>query len=311
MVAAAIQMVAELGDINTNLEKADRLVEQAFTSGAQLVILPEFFTSGVAFHPSLLNAALPLKGKALEFLTSKAKQHNGMVGGAFISIKGDGERYNTFVLAHPDGTYVTHDKDIPTMWENCYYIGGSDDGIIQTTLGPMGIALCWELVRTQTARRLVSKVDLLLAGSCWWTLPDKNLPVPFKRTLLKSNAEIMKATPSKMARMLGVPVIHAAHAGKFEGKTPWVPGIPCRSYYLGETQIVDGSGEIIARMSREEGEGIITAPITIGRVPPVESIPEKFWIPKLHPMFLLFWHYQRLHGKRYYLRITKEYQRDV
>ncbi len=307
IVAAAIQMVAKLGDVRVNLERADRLVDQAFARGAQLVILPEFFTSGVAFHPSLLNAALPFRGKALDFLTAKAKQHNGMVGGSFISIKGDGESYNTFVLAHPDGTYVTHDKDIPTMWENCYYIGGSDDGIMQTPLGPLGAALCWELVRTQTARRLVSKVDLLLAGSCWWTLPDRTLPVPFKRTLLKANAEIMRVTPSKMGRMLGVPVIHAAHAGRFEGATPWVPGLPFRSYYLGVTQIVDGSGNIIAHLSQEDGEGVITAAIRVGRTLPVEPIPEGFWIPKLHPMFLFFWHYQRLHGKRYYQRITRRY----
>jgi len=47
-----------------------------------------------------------------------------IVGGSFIASR-SGEHYNTFVLAMPDGSTAFHDKDQPTMWENCYYLGGS------------------------------------------------------------------------------------------------------------------------------------------------------------------------------------------
>ena len=73
--AAAVQMKAVLGNVPANLEKADRLVEEAARKGAHIIILPEFFTSAAAFHPSMLDAALPLNGKATEFLVSKAKKH--------------------------------------------------------------------------------------------------------------------------------------------------------------------------------------------------------------------------------------------
>ena len=92
--AAAVQMTAELGDIPKNLEKADRLVEEAASRGAEIIILPEFFTSAAAFHESLLQAALPIRGQATEFLLDKAKRHQAYVGGSFISSRG-GERYNT------------------------------------------------------------------------------------------------------------------------------------------------------------------------------------------------------------------------
>ena len=133
--AAAVQLEARLGDVNYNLAKTNNLIDDAFRRGADLVIVPEFFTTGIAFHPSLLNAALPLEGRALQLLCDKARRYNRPVGGSFIAIKQDRERYNTFVLAFPDGSYYSHDKDLPTMWENCYYRGGSDPGILETS-GP-------------------------------------------------------------------------------------------------------------------------------------------------------------------------------
>ena len=41
---AAIQMVSTLGDVTANLQKADALVEAACEKGAEVVVLPEFFT---------------------------------------------------------------------------------------------------------------------------------------------------------------------------------------------------------------------------------------------------------------------------
>ena len=306
IIAAAIQMEAKLGNVPANLAKAERLIEEALVKGARLVIVPEFFTSAVAFHPSLLQAALPFQGKALDLLVSQAKKHQGLVGGSFIAVKKDGERCNTWVLAFPDGSFATHDKDLPTMWENCYYRGGSDPGVLRTPLGPVGAAMCWELIRTQTARRLRGQVDLLVAGSCWWTLPEGKLPLPFKQSAARRNLEIMRDTPARMARLLGVPVVHAAHAGRFEGKMPGLPGLKYRSHYLGETQIVDAGGGMLARLAREQGEGIIFAKIRLGRPAPSEEIPARFWIPKLHPMLKLYWQALNFHGRRYYRGVTKK-----
>ncbi len=305
LTAAAVQMQAELGDVAANLEKASRLTDEAFRRGADLVILPEFFPTGVGFHSSLLQAALPFKGKALELLMGKAARFGAPVGGSFIAVKEDGERYNTFVLAFPDGNFYTHDKDIPTMWENCYYIGGTDDGMLKTPLGPVGVALCWEMIRTQTVRRLKGKVELLVGGSCWWTLPGRGIPLPFKQSLAEQNLAVMRDTPARMARLLGVPVVHGAHAGNFECRLPWLPGLTYRSHFLGETQIVDGSGNILAHMGCEQGDGVVTAKILTGQVEAREEVQEGFWIPKLHPLFKFFWSYQNLHGRRYYRKVTR------
>jgi predicted amidohydrolase len=191
-----------------------------------------------------------------------------------------------------------HDKDIPTMWENCYYRGGNDDGILDSPIGKIGVALCWEFVRTQTARRLRGKVDMVVGGTCWWDLPKKGLTLP--KSLSERNRKLLHDTPGRFAEMVGAPVVHASHAGSFSGRSPWLPGVPYESVYLGETQIVDGSGKILQRLTREDGDGVITAKITPGAVDPSEEIPDRFWIPELPWAIRFVWKYQNVHGRRYY-----------
>jgi len=303
MKVAAVQMEATLADVEENIRRAEVLADDAFSQGCEVVILPEFFTSAVAFHPDMSRAARPLEGPVTEMMLQAAQRHGGYLGGSFIATR-KGETYNTFVLAFPDGKYATHDKDQPTMWENCYYIGGSDDGILDTPIGPVGAALCLELVRTRTVARLRGRVDLLVGGSCWWSVPGRAIPIPGKRSAGRRNQAIMRATPARIARLLGVPVIHAAHAGDFSARMPLMPRLPYRSFFLGETQVVDATGKVLARRSREEGEGLAIADVEIGRVAPSEDPPEGFWIPDLPLLIRAVWGYQNWHGRNYY-RLTQ------
>jgi predicted amidohydrolase len=295
-------MKAQMGDVSGNLARAEALVTEAFDCGAEWVILPEFFTSAMAFHSKMLEAARPFDGEPLHLLLSLSKQHNGVVGGSFIASRGDNV-YNTFALAFPDGSVCFHDKDQPTMWENCYYIGGSDDGVLDTPAGPVGAALCWEMIRSRTARRLLGKANLVVGGSCWWDLPD-DAP-PLRAALRARNLALLTETPARLARMLGVPVIHASHCGDFEGRALLDFALHdervYRSRYLGEAQIVDGRGTVLARRAREEGEGVIVAEITPG---PVEGdrdpIPDTFWIPQLWEPLLRAWEKENALGQYYY-----------
>ena len=85
--AAAVQMKAVLGNVAANLEKADRLVEEAARKGAQIIILPEFFTSAAAFHPSMLDAVLPLNGKAYRIPCIQGKKAPALCGRFIHRIK--------------------------------------------------------------------------------------------------------------------------------------------------------------------------------------------------------------------------------
>ena len=295
---AAIQMRGKVGAVADNLSHAESLVREAFRRGAEWVILPEFFTSPAAFTPSMLSAWLPLEGPALELLRKLAREHNGVVGGSFLAKSGQ-DCFNSFLLVFPNGRYYRHDKDLPTMWENSYYIGGSDDGVLATPAGPVGAALCWELIRSQTVRRLVGKVNFVVGGSCWW---DLRHPVPPQeadyQALMRT---LLRQAPGDLARRLGVPVVHAAQAGEFEGLTPGNETVPYVSRFLGEAQITDGHGNVLARLAYEDGEGIVTADIAPGRIEgDLAPTPEGFWAVDLPPKTLQVWDHLNSLGRDYY-----------
>jgi predicted amidohydrolase len=200
---------------------------------------------------------------AAELLRKLARAHIGVVGGSFLAKSGT-DCFNSFLLVFPDGQYHRHDKDLPTMWENSYYLGGSDDGVLATPAGPVGAALCWELIRSQTARRLVGKVNVVVGGSCWWDMRNPVSPQYADDQARLRN--FLRQAPGDLARRLGVPVVHAAQAGEFEGLTPGNETVLYVSRFLGETQITDGHGHVLARLAYEDGEGVVTADIAPGRV---------------------------------------------
>ena len=307
---AAIQMRAKVGAVASNLAHAESLVREAFRRGAEWVILPEFFTSAGAFAPSMLSAWLPLEGPALELLRKLAREHNGVVGGSFLAKSGQ-DCFNSFLLVFPNGRYYRHDKDLPTMWENSYYIGGSDDGVLATPAGPVGAALCWELIRSQTVRRLDGKVNFVVGGSCWW---DLRHPVPPQeadyQALMRT---LLRQAPGDLARRLGVPVVHAAQAGEFEGLTPGNETVPYISRFLGEAQITDGHGNVLARLAYEDGEGVVIAAITPGRVEgDLAPIPEGFWTVELPATTLQAWDHLNSLGRDYYAtKVRPLLERDL
>ncbi len=296
-------MTPRLADVEANLVQAERLVGEAIRRGAEWILLPEMFSSAAAFHEDMVRAIRPLDGAPARLLKRMAREGNAVVGGSFLASEGDRVR-NSFLLAFPDGTTHRHDKDFPTYWEACFYEGGVDDGVLETPIGPVGVALCWEMVRSGTAKRLSGRVGMLLAGSTWWTLPDE---APADHPLRAVNLGMLQESPRRLARMLGVPVVHASHAGPFEGfDSPELPDVPYRSVYLGETLITDAAGHALARMGLADGAGVITADIDLAAEPaPSETIPDRFWLPEqMPPEWTEAWERWFPRGEDYYRTVT-------
>jgi predicted amidohydrolase len=302
MRVAAIQMEAGLGEVDLNLERAEGLVDMAVAEGAEWVVLPEFFTTAMAFDERMLGTARPLDDEPSRLLCDLAARQGITVGGSFLAIHADGIVRNTFVLAGPDGVLGTHDKDLPTMWENCYYEPGDDDGLIETPDGSVGAALCWELIRSQTARRLRGRARLVVGGSCWWDVPD-NLPGRWLwRLVHDQNMRICDRAVPLLARLVGAPVVHANWCGRTDGR--WALGTPYVTRYVQHACIVDAAGRELARRGPEEGPGVITAEVELGAPAPSGSIPGSFWLHPENrlPHWRLMWWHQNAHGRRYRAR---------
>jgi predicted amidohydrolase len=297
---AAIQLEVRLGDVEANLAACERLAGEAAAAGAEWIVLPEFFTTGVGFVPELAGAALAFDGAATELLLGLARRHGAVVGGSFLCRDPDGDARNAFFLATPEGLAGRHDKDLPTMWENCFYVGGTDDGLLSADGHDVGVALCWELMRTQTARRLRGKVDAVVGGSCWWSLPPWP-PRTLTRRMEESNARIAARVAPALARLVGAPMAHAAMCGPIECAMPGAP-FRYRGHFQGGALVCDADGRVLARRDAAEGSGVAIADVELRRSAPREPLPSRFWLHRRGPMPAFVWNYQRAHGRRWYAR---------
>jgi predicted amidohydrolase len=294
-----MQLDARVADVDANLEACERLGDQAGREGAQAIALPEFFTTGIAFDERLTGAALAPDGDATELLVSLARRYGALVGGSFLCRDEDGEVRNAYLLATPDGEIAgRHDKDLPTMWENAFYVGGRDDGIIRSGGLSVGAAVCWELMRTQTVWRLAGRVDLAMTGSAWWSMSEN---WPMHEALERANHERAVASVEEFALYLGAPVVHSAHCGRLECPTPWLP-LRHVGRFQGAARVVDADGRVLAARDRDQGEGVIVAEVEPRRVEPLRPPPERFWLHERGALAAFAWTYQRLHGRRWYRR---------
>lgn len=295
--AAAIQMETHVGDVNYNLELTERMVREAAKQGAHLIALPEFFTSAVTPDDRPYSAVLGASNKAVDLLQRLSSELNIWVGGSLLQEE-RGEIYNRYVFAEPNLSLHTHDKDLPTMWENAFYVGGHDDGVFQSDLGMVGAAGCWELIREQTIRRMQGRVQLVMTGTHWWTVPDNwpglGVQSIFLGGLARKNALLSLNAPSEFAKRLGVPVLQASHCGHFSGRFNLIAGLPVSlpysTHFVGATQIVDAQGKILVSRHTDQGPGIVYAEIEIPRAPiPHDYMGKGYWVPKLPWLMRSYW----------------------
>lgn len=314
---AAIQIHPKLADVSANLERAEQLIREALTARAKWIVLPEFFTSGLAFDPvNLPKAPTPIDGAPMQMLKRLAKEGDAAIGGAFLARSGR-DVFNTFVLALPTGEIFSHDKDFPTTsMESSLYAGGEDDEFVKeiekkgvttereivpsrpdnTKSGvfrlpsrlSVGVAMCWEQVRYRTARRMRGQVDLVLTASGW--------PAGGR------DPKIVE-TPRRLARLVGAPVVHASIVGPVPSAGA-PDGTGSRTLqFSGESQIVDSSGTSVAIRHFADGEGVLIGDVEPGRVSPTEAIPDgTFWTPEGPGDASTFWQTSGAEGRGIYLK---------
>ena len=301
MRAAAIQLEPAIADVAANLARSERLANDAAAAGAEWIALPEFFTTGIAFDERLADAAIAPDGAATQMLRDVARRRGVTIGGSFLCRDPDGEVRNAYLLVGRDGSILgRHDKDLPTMWENAFYVGGGDDGVMDAGELCVGTAVCWELMRTQTVLRMRGRVDIVMAGSGWWSIPQW----PLTGRLERANARTATSIAQKLAPLVGAPVVHGANIGAIECPLPWM-AVDYRGHLEGGAIIADAGGNVLARRDRTEGEGFAIADVTPGRVDPSANPPGRFWLHRRGLLPAITWNVQRAHGRRWYRRHTR------
>lgn len=148
-----VQMVVTK-DRQVNLDHASALIRQAAKQGAEIVCLPEMFTTPYA-NDFFLRFAEPLAGITYDVLSQEARR-NGivLVGGSFPEREGDA-LFNTSLVFGPDGGLLAkhrklHLFDISlsgrfAFRESDTFSPGSAITVFDTPFGRMGVAICFDI----------------------------------------------------------------------------------------------------------------------------------------------------------------------
>jgi predicted amidohydrolase len=236
--AAAIQMDALVGDVDANLEQAEKLVEQAAEQGTQLVVLPELFSTGYEYTDRVFGWSEPLNGRTAIWIAKTARRLKIHLVGCFparFSVRrASGKRSSTYItamLAAPDGLHWIYRKVHVAMWENCYFDRGAKPVIADTDLGRIGLLFCWDQMFTDLARAYQGRVDLLCIPSSppsWvGTIEDSEGRVLAQLGKFKMTGKVVDGVgwfdraQMTHVRCAGVPLVYASRCGTFHSPIPY------------------------------------------------------------------------------------------
>lgn len=169
---AAIQMEILPLQVEQNLEKAKALLEGAMNNQKlDLVVFPEDCITGPI--PANLDYALHETDYAVKFFADLANKYSVfIVCGSFIT-KEDDNFFNKSLLIDRDGNIILEYKK-NNLWipERSYLSKGTELPVVKTSIGTIGITICWDLAFPETFQQLaLSGADIICCPS-YWTRED-------------------------------------------------------------------------------------------------------------------------------------------
>ncbi|QDL56538.1 N-carbamoylputrescine amidase [Rhodoferax aquaticus] len=163
LTVAAVQMASGSWNLQDNMARAERLIREAASGGAQLVLCPELFMSPyfcIDQNGQHLALAEPFEGHTgIAHFARLAAELKVVIPIGFFERAGN-VAYNSVAVADADGRVLgryrkTHIPDGTGYTEKFYFAPG-DTGfkVWDTQVGRIGIGICWDQWFPETARSL-------------------------------------------------------------------------------------------------------------------------------------------------------------
>ena len=186
-VAACIQM-ASGPNIGANLLEAERLIEEAVSQQARLVVLPENFAlMGKTEHDKVEHREEAGSGAIQTFLSEQASRHGiWLVGGTLPMVANDDNKIRATCLVFNDkGEQVArYDKihlfDVELVGSDEQYTEsetiepGDQVVVIDTPFGRMGVAVCYDLRFPELFRQqLEAGMEILVLPSAFTAITGR------------------------------------------------------------------------------------------------------------------------------------------
>lgn len=162
--------------LGTSVEQNKQLLAERIADcaqqGAQLVVLQElhntpYFCQTESVH--VFDLAEPIPGPSTEYYAGLARKHKVVLVTSLFEKRAAGLYHNTAVVFDTDGSMAgkyrkMHIPDDPAYYEKFYFTPG-DLGLhpIDTTVGRLGLLVCWDQWYPEAARLMaLAGADLLI-----------------------------------------------------------------------------------------------------------------------------------------------------
>ena len=147
-------------------------IRDAAGRGARLVLLQELHQSSYfckVEDPALFDLAEPIPGPGTAWLGGLARELSVVIVGSLFERRAAGLYHNTAVVLEADGSFAgryrkAHIPDDPAYYEKFFFTPGDDDlRPIETSVGRLGVLVCWDQWYPEAARLMaLAGADLLL-----------------------------------------------------------------------------------------------------------------------------------------------------
>ena len=269
MKIALIQQQSYLSKEKT-IKKSLKLIKKASINGASLIILQELHQTEYfcqSEDTKFFDYASSWK-EDLIFWAKVAKENGIVLVTSLFEQRALGLYHNTAVVFEKDGTIAgkyrkMHIPDDPGFYEKFYFTEG-DLGFepIETSVGKLGVLICWDQWYPEAARLMTLKgAELLIYPTAigWFDEDSKKE----QRRQLDSWITIQRSH----AIANGVPVVSCNRVGFEEDSSGIMKGIR----FWGNSFVCDPQGELISHANHQE-ESILYAKINKQRTKEVRDI---------------------------------------
>jgi N-carbamoylputrescine amidase len=253
IIACVVQQPCNRGR-ETNLAYSISQIQKAAEQNADLVVLPELHLDHYfcqSEDTACFDLAQSIPGSTCETLAEVAKANKVVIVSTIFEKRAPGLYHNTAVVFDKDGSIAgtfrkMHIPDDPGFYEKFYFTPG-DLGFkpIPTSIGKLGVLICWDQWYPEAARLMaLAGADLLIYPTAIGWNPEDDAAEKQRQC----DAWITVQRAHAVAN--GIPVIACNRIG-FEAAPDQAPGIQ----FWGNSFIAGPQGEILS--SADENQDVL------------------------------------------------------
>ncbi|EWH11407.1 Beta-ureidopropionase [Catenovulum agarivorans DS-2] len=262
---------ANTSDTAHNLAKSIEGIKEAAHKGAKLVVLQELHRSLYFCQTEdvdMFELAETIPGPTTDKLSEVAKSLGVVIVSSLFEKRATGLYHNTAVVIEADGTIAgkyrkMHIPDDPGFYEKFYFTPG-DLGFepIQTSVGKLGVLVCWDQWFPEGARLMsMAGAELLIYPTAiGWDPTDDQ-----QEQQRQLDAWVIVQRAHAVAN--GVPVLSCNRVGHETDPSDNSQGI----HFWGNSFVTGPQGEILAHADSQDEE-ILLADIDLNRSENVRRI---------------------------------------